>query len=123
MATLNKAAKKETSATSKVTGTETAKPVTRKRKVIKTSKKETDAKNIKDTITKVVESNREVKYIYPADIAKDSLKKKAWRAKMRDKDAAFLKSIEKLKKAKDQKALSKEEKAYKDWRKTVYLVP
>lgn len=92
-------------------------------KILKGKKASTDAKNIKDTVTKIVESKREVKYIYPADIVGDTGKKKSFRAKARDKDKSFLKDIAKAKKAKDEKEAAKVEKAYATWRKATFLVP
>lgn len=120
MKTKATAVKKEVSATSTVE----PKKVLKKKKLVKVSKAETDTKNIKDTVTKIVESKREVKYIYPSELGDDALKKKAWRAKMRIKDKDHLKDIAKAKKTKeDPAAIAKLEAAYTKWRKGVYLVP
>lgn len=90
-------------------------------KVISTTKAETDKKNIKDTVTKIVTSKREVKYKYPEDITEDTAAKKTFRAKARNDDKAHLKTIDDLKKKKQD--TSKAEKAYATWRKSIFLVP
>lgn len=125
MATLKKANKEALApSTSKETVATTATPkkkILKKKKIVAVSKKATDTKNIKDTVTKIVESKREVKYIYPEEIKGDALKMKGWRAKMRDKDKSYLKDIAAA--AKKKEDTTKLEKAYMTWRKSVYLVP
>lgn len=92
-----------------------------KKKIITTTKAETDKKNIKDTVTKIVTSKREVKYKYPEDIIDDTAAKKTFRAKARNEDKAHLKTIDDLKKKKQDTA--KAEKLYHTWRKATFLVP
>lgn len=115
MATLVKAKKSEGLATSKTSTTP------KNKKVVKLSKAVTDKKVIKDTVEQIVTSKREVKYIYPKDIADDQLAKKKFRVTCRAKDKTFLKEIAVGKGKKEDTA--KIEKAYASWRKTVYLVP
>ena len=91
------------------------------KKVTKVTKGAADHKNIKDTVTTIVKSKREVKYIYPTDIEDDAMAKKSFRQKARDKDKSWLKDIEVAKKKKEDTA--KLEKQYHAWRKTTYLVP
>lgn len=60
----------------------TTKPVG-KTEVLKETKKEVDKIN-KTTLVEEVISNREVKYVYPADCT-DTLSRKSWRQKVRNK--------------------------------------
>lgn len=83
-------------------------------------KTELDTKNIKNTVKKTVESQREMKYIYPEDV-KTQEQRKTFRAKTRIKDSKFITDIKKAKDAgKDTKKL---EKQYLAFRKETYLVP
>lgn len=93
----------------------------KKRLVTKVTPAKADAKNLKDTVTTVVKSKREVKYIYPTEMEDDPMAKKSFRQKARDKDKSYLKDIEVAKKKKEDTA--KIEKQYLAWRKTTYLVP
>lgn len=92
-----------------------------KKKLVTKSEAATDSKNIKDTVTTIVKSKREVKYLYPEDIAEDAGAKKSFRAKARDKDKSFLKDIATLIKKKEDP--TKMQKAYHTWRKSIFLVP
>lgn len=103
------AVKKTKKSTAKATS------ATKKRKV---AKKALDKKNIKNTIKKVVQSKREIKYNYPAKLT-DILERKSWRQKVRSKIRNFEASFEKLK----GKALSTARAEYKAYRKEVLLVP
>lgn len=82
------------------------------------SKKNLDSKNVKDTVTKVVETKREMKYIYP-DGMDDQVEKKKWRQKVRNKIYKFERDIQKLE-GKEAKA---KEKKYATYRKEVLQVP
>jgi len=101
----------------------TAEPKKRfkKRTITKVPPAKADTKNLKDTVTTVVKSKREVKYIYPTDIEDDTIAKKSFRQKARDKDKSWLKDIEVAKKKKEDTA--KLEKQYMAFRKATYLVP
>lgn len=121
MATTKTTAKKAKTAKT-VTGktlkpkTTTAKKVIKKKK---TSSAALDTKNIKETVKKIVTSEREVKYNYPEGID-NQLDRKSWRAKVRTK----LRQYEsKIHKEKDTKEKAKLEKSYNNYRKEVLLVP
>lgn len=114
MATLKKA--------DKVASATTSNPKKKVTKIVKITKSQADDKNIKETVKKVVESVREVKYVYPADIDTQE-KKKAYRVKVRTKDKAFLKDIDTATKAKNEKDLTSLSKKYAAFRKEHYLVP
>jgi len=86
------------------------------------TKKDTDTKNLKDTVAKAVTQVREVKYIYPADCITTDDKKK-WRQATRNKDKAFAKEMSDLVKKGDDKAIAKLEKSIKAFRKEKFLVP
>lgn len=98
----------------KVTGQET----TAKVKITKKQKAALDTKNVKDTVKMAVESQREIKYKYPAEI-KDQLERKGWRQKVRAK-------LSKLE-SNAFNATGKEKKeadmALQNYRKEVLLVP
>lgn len=119
-----KDAKATTGKTKKVIKKATATPTVTKeakaKKVIKKTKEAAlDSKNVKETVKKIVTSEREVKYNYPESVD-NPLDKKAWRAKVRSK----LRQYEsKILKEKDEKEKSKLEKAYNNYRKEVLLVP
>ena len=117
MATLKKKKVIKTTDASKKVVPTTTKAV----KSTKVDKKELEEKNLKNTITKAVVSNREVKYIYPDDMAGDQLKMKKHRAKLRKQNEKALAEIADIKKIKGDP--SKEEKAYAKFRKENYLVP
>lgn len=100
----------------------TAKPAvktTKKFKKVNTA--ELDKKNLKNTITKVVESKREVKYKYPEEVGDDQLKRKTFRSATRAKNEKFLAEIADLKRT--QKPTAKLEREYKEFRQKYYLVP
>lgn len=131
MATLKKAVKSVASATTPVKAKASttsnsavdaymAKTPTKTKKVIKIKKAVVDTKNLKDTVTKIVESKREVKYIYPDGMV-DQLKRKAYRSECRTKEKSFLKKIEDAKRLKQDTA--KIDKEYRAFRKATYLVP
>ena len=89
------------------------------KKIKKTPEAVLDNKNVKETVKKIVTSEREVKYNYPETID-NQLDRKGWRAKVRTK----LRQYEsKLLKEKDDKERAKLEKAYNNYRKEVLLVP
>lgn len=102
----------------KTTGTVVPAP----KKVIKKKPVDTkalDTKNIKDTVKQVVESEREIKYKYPAEVD-NQLDRKTFRQKVRNK----LRSMEReLAKVTGEKEKVKQEKALKAYRKEVLLVP
>ena len=117
MATLNKDAKSKAKTSIATTDVKTAK----KPKFKKVNKAELDQKNLKNTITKVVESKREVKYKYPEDLGDDQLKRKAFRSATRAKNEKFLSDIADLERA--QKPTAAIKKQYKGFRTKFYLVP
>ena len=86
----------------------------------KQTKRVLDTKNIKETVKQVVESEREIKYNYPAEID-NQLDRKAWRQKARNKLRLFERNIAKLEDGSKEKV--KLEKEYKNYRKEVLLVP
>lgn len=133
MATVkNATAKKSATAKTKATPAKVSKTTTKTKsvkveptttkKVVKKKKSQEatlDTKNVKETVKKIVTSEREVKYNYPEEVD-NPLDKKAWRAKVRSK----LRQYEsKILKEKDEKEKSKLEKAYNNYRKEVLLVP
>ena len=115
MATKTKTPVKATS-TKKVTvakDSKTAANLSRKKKA------ELDDKNIKDTVKQTVESEREIRYNYPAEVD-NQLDRKAWRQKVRNKIRAYERA---LSKEKDEKAKAKINKEYLAYRKEVLTVP
>jgi len=86
----------------------------------KVTKAEADKAIIKETVTKAVSQQREVKYIYPDDVITTDEKKK-YRQSIRNKEKAFYKEIADLKK--HNKPTVKAEAAFKKFRKEHYLVP
>lgn len=117
MATLNKDAK--TKAKSSTAKTTVKSGNTKKFKKVNTA--ELDKKNLKNTITKVVVSKREVKYKYPEEVGDDQLKRKTFRSATRAKNEKFLAEIADLKRT--QKPTAKLEREYKEFRQKYYLVP
>ncbi|MAO08079.1 MAG: hypothetical protein CL596_05135 [Alteromonas sp.] len=116
MATVKKVSSKAKTSKSTKAKVGNTKKVTRK----KVNKKDLDQKNIKDTVTKVVETKRELKYDYPNEM-KDTLKRKKFRQKVRNKINSFQLHLLKLdEKSKEYKKLDRE---YKSYRKEVLLVP
>lgn len=121
-----KATTKKATAQPKV---EEKKPAAKTTKKVEKPKAETKETKKKEAVTKEVTkinktnlvekvvSNREVKYVYPADV-NDTLSRKAWRQKVRNK-------LEKLERdmfrIKDQtsKEYKAAEKAYNEYKKTV----
>jgi aspartate/methionine/tyrosine aminotransferase len=112
MATIKKAGNKVASATTKKST----------KAVVKLTNAQTDEKTVKDTVKKIVESTREVKYIYPEDKNTQELRK-AYRVQVRNKDKAYLKDLDTAKKGKDEKRLTNLKTAYAKFRKAHYLVP
>jgi len=107
--TKSRNASKTKTSKAKATGTKAKKKV---------SKKELDSKNVKDTVTKIVETKREMKYVYP-DGMTDQIEKKKYRQKVRNQIYKFDREIPKLE-GKKLKALEREYAAY---RKEVLQVP
>ena len=105
----------------KVKKAEKAASATATKKVKKNLNAQTDSKNVKQTVKKVVESEREVKYKYPETMAKDPIEKKKFRAQARAKEKSFLKQLDDNRK--DPKALEKINKDYRKFRNETYLVP
>ena len=83
-----------------------------------TSNSKTDAKNVKDTVTKIVESKREMKYVYP-EAMDDQIEKKKFRQKVRNHIYKLERDIAKA----EGKELKTLEKEYKGFRKEVLQVP
>ena len=94
-----------------------AEATTKKQKV---DKKVLDTKNIKETVKQVVESEREIKYNYPAEID-NQLDRKKKKKKARNKLRLFERNIAKLEDGSKEKV--KLEREYKNYRKEVLLVP
>lgn len=107
---------------------ETKKPVAPKATTTKKGK-ETKARSKKEEVikevtqinkTQLVEkvvSNREVKYIYPDDV-NDTLSRKAWRQKVRNKLEKLERDMFRIK-DQNSKEYKSAEKAYNEYRKTV----
>ncbi len=116
MATVKKRSTKKATKANVTKGKATTKKVTKK----KVNKKDLDSKNIKDTVKKVVETKREMKYSYPEEM-KDTLDRKKFRQKVRNKINSYQLQLLKLDEgSRDYKKLDKEYQAY---RKQVLLVP
>lgn len=104
---------------------EEKKPVAKSTKKVEKTKAETKKEAVTKEVTKInktnlvekVVSNREVKYVYPADV-NDTLSRKAWRQKVRNKLEKLERDMFRIKdqKSKEYKAA---EKAYNEYRKTV----
>lgn len=104
---------------------EEKKPVAKSTKKVEKAKAETKKEALTKEVTKInktnlvekVVSNREVKYVYPADV-NDTLSRKAWRQKVRNKLEKLERDMFRIKdqKSKEYKAA---EKAYNEYRKTV----
>lgn len=121
MATLTKKPTRVSKVKKVANETKEATPTTKK--VVRKTKVDTaklDTKNIKDTVKQVVESEREIKYNYPAEID-NQLDRKAWRQKTRNKLNAMQLKITKAEDGSKEKA--KLEKEYREYRKQVLLVP
>lgn len=87
---------------------------------VKVDTKKVDEKNLKNTVTTIVKSKREVKYIYPDSLEDDQIGRKKHRAEVRNKDKKFLAEIADLERTK--KPTDKVVKAYAKFRKENYLV-
>lgn len=85
-------------------------------KVTKETKKVVDKIN-KTTLVEAVVSNREVKYVYPEDCT-DTLSRKSWRQKVRNKLHALEMSMYRIK-DQNSKEYKKAQKEYDDFYKTV----
>lgn len=90
----------------------------RKTSKSKAAKAQLDKDNVKDTVKKVVETQRELKYNYPEDM-KDPMERKRFRQQVRNKLYKYERDIPNLK-GKELTDLTKE---YNDYRKEVLLVP
>ena len=77
-----------------------------------------DSKNVKDTVTKIVETKREMKYVYPTDMT-DQIEKKKYRQKIRNQIYKFERKIAKAE-GKELKSLGRQ---YKAFRKEALQVP
>ena len=109
MSTATKSRKASKTKISRATGTKAKK---------KSSQSELDSKNVKDTVTKIVETKREMKYLYPQGMD-DQIEKKKYRQKVRNKVYKFEREIAKA----EGKNLRSLEREYKGYRKEVLLVP
>lgn len=96
----------------------TAKKSSSKSRAKKSNQAELDKKNVKDTVTKTVETKRELKYNYP-DGMKDTLERKRFRQKVRNKLYQYKRNLSDLK----GKAKTKMEREYNGYRQEVLLVP
>lgn len=110
---------KETAKTAKVVKLEKA-----NKKEQKTAKaqvlKEVKAKEKVSLLEKVI-SNREVKYLYPADTV-DTLSRKKWRQGVRNKLKKYERNLYKLQQENDKAAFEKEQKAYLKYKATVVKI-
>lgn len=104
---------------------EEKKPVAKSTKKVEKSKAETKKEAVTKEVTKInktnlvekVVSNREVKYVYPDDI-NDTLSRKAWRQKVRNKLDKLERDMFRIK-DQNSKEYKAAEKAYNEYRKTV----
>lgn len=101
------------------------KPVAKSTKKVEKSKSETKKEAVTKEVTKInktnlvekVVSNREVKYVYPDDV-NDTLSRKAWRQKVRNKLDKLERDMFRIK-DQNSKEYKAAEKAYNEYRKTV----
>lgn len=104
---------------------EEKKPVAKSTKKVEKSKSETKKEAVTKEVTKInktnlvekVVSNREVKYVYPDDV-NDTLSRKAWRQKVRNKLDKLERDMFRIK-DQNSKEYKAAEKAYNEYRKTV----
>lgn len=104
---------------------EEKKPVAKSTKKVEKSKSETKKEALTKEVTKInktnlvekVVSNREVKYVYP-DNVNDTLSRKAWRQKVRNKLDKLERDMFRIK-DQNSKEYKAAEKAYNEYRKTV----
>lgn len=104
---------------------EEKKPVAKTTKKVEKTKSETKKEAVTKEVTKInktqlvekVVSNREVKYIYPDDV-NDTLSRKAWRQKVRNKLERLERDMFRIK-DQNSKEYKAAEKSYNEYRKTV----
>lgn len=101
------------------------KPVAKSTKKVEKPKAESKKDQVTKEVTKInktnlvekVVSNREVKYVYPDDV-NDTLSRKAWRQKVRNKLDKLERDMFRIK-DQNSKEYKAAEKAYNEYRKTV----
>lgn len=104
---------------------EEKKPVAKSTKKVENPKAESKKEQVTKEVTKInktnlvekVVSNREVKYVYPDDV-NDTLSRKAWRQKVRNKLDKLERDMFRIK-DQNSKEYKAAEKAYNEYRKTV----